>query len=177
MNSEKTEVSRFYAYVQARYPENWDLPRLLVRHLHDHRLRTTVPCTQNDGRLTTVLTAGSAAYNLLVISAVRIMSVPEGETKSVTDFGVFVFTAIFSLWAYLWMLIVYVVWTPDQVTIVEALLTLAYLPVMVLSAYKINTWGVSEEQEISADGGNEDEDGCDASPIGTFDVICFCASG
>lgn len=101
------------------------------------------------------------------------MSVPEGETKSVTDFGVFAFTAVFSLWAYLWMLIVYIVWTPDQVTIVEALLTLSFLPIMVFAAYKINTWGVTEAPEISSGEGNGDEDGCDTS---TF-VMLFCSRG
>lgn len=110
------------------------------------------------------LIAGSAAYNLLVISAVCIMSVPEGEVKSVTDFGVFVFTAIFSLWAYLWMLIVYVLWTPDQITIVEAVLTLAYLPIMVFCAYKINTMGKSGETELSLNEGKDGEDGYAAWP-------------
>lgn len=90
------------------------------------------------------------------------MSVPEGETKSVTDFAVFVFTAIFSLWAYLWMLIVYVMWTPDRVTVLEAVLTLVYLPIMVFGAYKINTYGISNQAEVSGSGGQDAEDGCGA---------------
>jgi Sodium/calcium exchanger protein len=85
------------------------------------------------------LVTGSAAYNLLVISAVCIMAVPDGETKIITDFAVFAFTAVVSIWAYLWMLVVYTMWTPDQITILEAFLTLAFLPIMVFIAYKIDT--------------------------------------
>lgn len=129
--------------------------------------------------LTTALAVGSAAFNLLVIAAVCIMSVPEGETKSVTDFGVFAFTAIFSLWAYLWMLIVYVIWTPDQVTIIEAVLTLAYLPLMVLCAYKINTRaGGSGGADEPAGGRKEDEEGCGANDLmRSCDTNQYCAAG
>lgn len=34
--------------------------------------------------------AGSAAFNLLIISAVCIIAVPEGETKSISEFLVFI---------------------------------------------------------------------------------------
>jgi len=48
---------------------------------------------------------GSAAFNLLVISGVSILAV--GETpKQINDLGVFAVTSIFSLWAYIWLLLV-----------------------------------------------------------------------
>lgn len=43
-----------------------------------------------------------------------------------------------SLWAYLWMLIVYQFWTPDRITMVEAFLTLAYMPVLIGIAYLLD---------------------------------------
>ena len=65
---------------------------------------------------------GSAAFNLLVISAVSIYAVSEESEKKkdkeeldktvdlgykkINDLGVFGTTAIFSLWAYAWMWIV-----------------------------------------------------------------------
>lgn len=48
---------------------------------------------------------GSAAFNLLVISGVSILAVDE-TPKKVYDLGVFAVTSIFSLWAYIWLLIV-----------------------------------------------------------------------
>ena len=45
---------------------------------------------------------GSAAFNLLVISALSIYAVGE-EPKKIDDMGVFGTTAIFSIFAYLWL--------------------------------------------------------------------------
>lgn len=36
------------------------------------------------------MSAGSAAFNLLIITAVCIMAVPEGEVKSISEFAVFI---------------------------------------------------------------------------------------
>ena len=53
---------------------------------------------------------GSAAFNLLIITAVSIVSVD--EIKCIDDLGVFTITSIFSVFAYVWMLVVLTVWTP-----------------------------------------------------------------
>ena len=53
---------------------------------------------------------GSAAFNLLIITAVSIVSVD--EIKYIDDLGVFTITSIFSVFAYVWMLVVLTVWTP-----------------------------------------------------------------
>ena len=112
--------------------------------------------------------AGSAAFNLLVITSVCIMSVPEGEIRKISDFPVFMSTAFFSLWAYFWMLIVYKFWTPNQVTILEAILTLAWLPLMVSLAYVINVrpWVpkplLSEIEDKAADA---DDEAAEVAPL------------
>jgi Ca2+/Na+ antiporter len=46
---------------------------------------------------------GSAAFNLLVISAVAVVAVD--EPKKILDTGVFATTALFSIFAYLWLYI------------------------------------------------------------------------
>jgi Ca2+/Na+ antiporter len=46
---------------------------------------------------------GSAAFNLLFISAVCIPAVE--DPKKINDMGVFITTAIFSLFAYIWLYI------------------------------------------------------------------------
>lgn len=45
---------------------------------------------------------GSAAFNLLMISALSIIAVDE-TPKAIADTGVFAVTSIFSLWAYIWL--------------------------------------------------------------------------
>ena len=53
---------------------------------------------------------GSAAFNLFIITAVSIVSID--EIKCIDDLGVFTITSIFSVFAYVWMLVVLTVWTP-----------------------------------------------------------------
>eukprot|EP00238_Polyblepharides_amylifera_P002343 CAMPEP_0196592900 /NCGR_PEP_ID=MMETSP1081-20130531/74141_1 /TAXON_ID=36882 /ORGANISM="Pyramimonas amylifera, Strain CCMP720" /LENGTH=951 /DNA_ID=CAMNT_0041916723 /DNA_START=257 /DNA_END=3112 /DNA_ORIENTATION=- len=78
---------------------------------------------------------GSAAFNLLAITAVCIYSIPDGEVRRIADLGVFLMTAFWSVWSYLWMLIVLQVWTPGVVTVTEALLTLLAFPLFVMLSF------------------------------------------
>jgi len=96
---------------------------------------------------------GSAAFNLLFITAICISCLPfeknsDGEedetrmeTRRIEEFGVFGITAVASLFAYFWMVIVLDFWTKDQVTIIEALLTLFMFPALVwVSWAEDNKW-------------------------------------
>ena len=65
--------------------------------------------SQEPGELGASTIVGSAAFNLLAISSVCVMCVPVGTSKRIEDFSVFIITAIFSLFAYFWVLIVYTV--------------------------------------------------------------------
>eukprot|EP00924_Labyrinthula_sp_SR-Ha-C_P003232 augustus_masked-scaffold_15-processed-gene-3.32-mRNA-1 protein AED:0.02 eAED:0.04 QI:0/-1/0/1/-1/1/1/0/875 len=78
---------------------------------------------------------GSAAFNLLVITGVCIFSVPGGKVRKIEKYGVFIITSLFSMAAYIWMYLILVIWTPDLVTMTEALLTLAGFPMLVLISY------------------------------------------
>ena len=55
---------------------------------------------------------GSASFNLLAISAVCIAGVPTGEIRRIKAFPVFIITSFFSIFAYIWIVIVLVVSTP-----------------------------------------------------------------
>jgi len=70
----------------------------------------------------------------MVISGLSILAVEDGY-KKIYDTGVFAITAISSLWAYIWLLIVLTVWTPDNVTMIEAILTLAYFAILLIMAF------------------------------------------
>ena len=76
---------------------------------------------------------GSAAFNLLVISAVSIVAVT--EVKGIKMLGVFLTTAIFSSWAYAWFFLVLVVISPGYVEIWEACVTLGFMLLLVIIAY------------------------------------------
>ena len=78
---------------------------------------------------------GSAAFNLMVITAVCIVALPEGETRTLKQMGVFAVTSVYSLWAYIWLFLVVVVITPEFIDVWEAVLTVLFLLFLVGQAY------------------------------------------
>lgn len=114
---------------------------------------------KNEGNLGVFTIMGSASYNLLMISAICIVAPNLPETKKVSQFTVFLLTSGWSLWAYIWMLLVVKVISPNVVEIWEAMITLAFFPLMAITAYgQDNHWwihkckGKVEAQEVSPDG-------------------------
>lgn len=78
---------------------------------------------------------GSAAFNLMGILAVCVMVIPDGESRSIEQYGVFLTTASFSVLAYLWLGYILLVSSPSVVTLAEGLTTLALFPLLVWLAY------------------------------------------
>jgi len=69
----------------------------------------------------------------MVITAICIPSVD--EPKAVADVGVFMTTSFFSIFAYCWLYVCLAIWTPNEVTIIEAWLTLAFFLILVILAF------------------------------------------
>ncbi|EDO45642.1 predicted protein [Nematostella vectensis] len=90
--------------------------------------------TATDG-LGTFTIVGSASFNLLLITAVCVVSVPNGTVKRIREFGVFVVTAVWSMFAYVWMLFVIQWNSPEVIELWEAFMTLAFFPLLVLTAW------------------------------------------
>jgi len=114
---------------------------------------------------------GSAAFNLLFITAICISCLDESEddpsklqSRKIDEFGVYVITAVCSLWAYLWMVICLAVWTPDLVTITEGILTLVMFPILVVVCYgqDQNWWGYCGTDKVTPEG---DEAAADDSHV------------
>ncbi|KAI6659136.1 Sodium/calcium exchanger 1 isoform X18 [Oopsacas minuta] len=78
---------------------------------------------------------GSAAFNLLIISAVIVSCIPKGEVRKIRGLLVFAITAFFSIFAYLWLLIILLGFSPNVIEIWEALVTLMFFPLLVVIAY------------------------------------------
>lgn len=77
---------------------------------------------------------GSAAFNLLVISAICVFGVGS-ETRRVARIKVFIVTALFGFLAYIWMLVVLRLVSPDVVELWEAIVTFLLFPALTVVAY------------------------------------------
>lgn len=87
------------------------------------------------GKLGPSTIVGSAAFNLLVITAVCVCSIPEGEVRKIDGTAVFWVTTPISVFAYLWMLVILLWSSPDRVEIWEAVTTLFMFPALLILAY------------------------------------------
>jgi len=77
---------------------------------------------------------GSAAFNLFVITAVSITAVT--QVKYINDMAVFLWTCVASTFAYIWFFFVLASgFTPDEVTLTEAIATIVFFLVLVIVAY------------------------------------------
>jgi hypothetical protein len=86
---------------------------------------------------------GSAAFNLLVISAVCIAAIPKGESRYIKDTGVFYITAAFSILAYLWLVVILQMNTPNFVDVWEGVVTFLAFPFLVYLAFLADTGAFS----------------------------------
>ena len=80
---------------------------------------------------------GSGAYHIFLITAVCIIS-PQGEiAKKIEDLPVFVISAFFAAFSYLWVFFVVDVISPDRISLLEAILTVAFFPLFVVTAWMV----------------------------------------
>lgn len=106
------------------------------------------PLGEPAGSLGPSTIVGSAAFNLLFISAVCIPAVD--EPKKIADLGVFAVTSIFSLFAYFWLYIC-MAFEPsaNEVTVAEAWITIGFMFVLMALAFgadKYNAYKVENEK-------------------------------
>lgn len=85
----------------------------------------------SDG-LGTFCIVGSAAFNLLAISALCVAAIPDGEKREIEGMGVFGCTAFFSIFAYVWLILVVM---DNKVTLLEAYLTVFFFVLLLALAY------------------------------------------
>lgn len=89
----------------------------------------------NAGELGPSTIVGSAAFNLLVITGVCIMTVPAHEQRRIKAVKVFAVTASFSVLAYVWLFVALTVSSKNEIELWEAILTFLLFPVLVVIAY------------------------------------------
>ncbi|RWS06887.1 sodium/calcium exchanger 1-like protein [Dinothrombium tinctorium] len=89
----------------------------------------------NAGELGPGTIVGSAAFNMFVIIAVCVWVVPSTETKKIKHLRVFFVTMVWSVFAYVWLLAILSWISVGVVEIWEGLLTFAFFPLTVITAY------------------------------------------
>ena len=69
---------------------------------------------------------------MLAILAICVYCIPKGEKRDIKELEVFTVTAIYSVWAYVWL---YLVVKDNEVTIVEAIITFLFFPLLVVQCF------------------------------------------
>lgn len=110
------------------------------------------------GKLGASTIVGSAAFNFFVITAVCVAALPDGEVRYIDQTQVYYITLSFSLFAYLWILVVIQLISPDVVTIGEALATLVFFPILTFVAYAADVGYICASKN-KVEPGEEDLDG------------------
>ncbi|KAI0228381.1 Sodium/calcium exchanger 3 [Lamellibrachia satsuma] len=107
----------------------------------------------HSGELGPSTIVGSAAFNLLVITGVCVLAIPSPDVRRIKAIKVFAVTAFFSVFAYLWLLIILMWSSPNVVELWEAIVTFLFFPVLVLLAYMADrNFG---QKKVVADSGVE----------------------
>ncbi|CAH0728602.1 unnamed protein product, partial [Brenthis ino] len=78
---------------------------------------------------------GSAAYNLFVIIAICVAVIPDGEVRKIKHLRVFLVTATWSIFAYVWLYLILAVISPSEVEVWEGAVTFLFFPATVMTAY------------------------------------------
>ncbi|XP_053945872.1 sodium/calcium exchanger 1-like isoform X2 [Anastrepha ludens] len=78
---------------------------------------------------------GSAAFNLFIIIAICIIVIPKGQTRRIQNYRVFIVTAIWSIFAYVWLCLITKYITPTVIDVWEGLVTFFCFPTLVYHAY------------------------------------------
>jgi Ca2+/Na+ antiporter len=94
---------------------------------------------------------GSASFNMLVVTGASIMAV--GSVKKVLSLSTFIVTAAFACFAYLWLFMVLVVFSPAHIEFWEAMTTLLFYPLLLFFVWateKCASENQSESEELDA---------------------------
>mmetsp|Transcript_114728 Transcript_114728/g.256037 ORF Transcript_114728/g.256037 Transcript_114728/m.256037 type:complete len:824 (-) Transcript_114728:36-2507(-) len=78
---------------------------------------------------------GSAAFNLLCIIAVCVSAISHGELRQIKEMSVYSVTASFSVFAYMWLVIILLVFSPNIVEPWEGVTTFLFFPALIIIAF------------------------------------------
>ncbi|GMT10142.1 hypothetical protein PFISCL1PPCAC_1439, partial [Pristionchus fissidentatus] len=91
---------------------------------------------------------GSAAFNLFVIIAICIWSIPSKEIRRIEHNDVFWVTVVWATFAYVWLYLILCFFSPNVIEVWEGVLTFLFFPLTVLSAYFMDQYSGSFGQRL-----------------------------
>jgi solute carrier family 8 (sodium/calcium exchanger) len=91
--------------------------------------------SMQSGELGPSTIVGSAAFNLFVIMAVVVSCVPAGEERKIKELPVFYITAFFSVFAYMWLIVILKMSSPNVIEWWEGLMTFLFFPALCVIAW------------------------------------------
>ena len=112
---------------------------------------------------------GSAAFNLMFIIGICMVAIPSPArdtevknlavpgTRRIEQFGVFQITAIFSIAAYLWLLVILLGTSPDIVDIWEGTVTLLFFPLLTIVSYIVDCGVCSSSNGVEPGDNNTEQ--------------------
>ncbi|GMS95077.1 hypothetical protein PENTCL1PPCAC_17252, partial [Pristionchus entomophagus] len=157
-----------YEYVKVWNPTVANLTLMALGSSAPEILLSLIEIIGNDfkaGDLGPGTIVGSAAFNLFCISAICVASVKSPAVKRIEQWSVFFITSTFSVFAYVWILFILVVVSPNVIEIWEAALTLFFFIVLVIVAYvfDVQLWKKrpskathGHQVEVAIDSGRKD---------------------
>ena len=66
------------------------------------------------------------------------MAIKKDDTRVIEEWKVYAVTATASLFAYIWLVIILMAWTPNMVTVEEGIITFFFFPLLVAMAYAMD---------------------------------------
>ncbi|XP_050432322.1 sodium/calcium exchanger 1 [Adelges cooleyi] len=82
---------------------------------------------------------GSAAFNLLIITSLCTLTLGLDEKRRIHDLKVFLVIGAFSFFAYIWLLLIIDVISPNVIELWEAAMTFLLFPILMFFAYATDT--------------------------------------
>ncbi|KRY21866.1 Sodium/calcium exchanger 3 [Trichinella patagoniensis] len=78
---------------------------------------------------------GSAAFNLFMIIAICVAAIPNAEVRRQQHLNVFLVTALWSIFAYIWLYLILAVFSPGVIEVWEGFVTFLFFPLTVATAF------------------------------------------
>ncbi|KRZ28841.1 Sodium/calcium exchanger 3 [Trichinella pseudospiralis] len=78
---------------------------------------------------------GSAAFNLFMIIAICVAAIPNAEVRRQQHLNVFLVTALWSVFAYIWLYLILAVFSPGVIEVWEGFVTFLFFPLTVTTAF------------------------------------------
>ncbi|XP_035702405.1 sodium/calcium exchanger 1-like isoform X2 [Folsomia candida] len=90
---------------------------------------------------------GTAAYRHLILTSVLVSAIPNGKIRKIKNTSVFLVQCTWSIFAYLWLILVLKYTTPGVIDLWEGVMTFVFFPVIVITSGLAGHCGMRKPDE------------------------------